>query len=216
MEILELIRLVSNPLNKISIDIISEKSVFDYLLLSAPTAIGILALRVSYCSIKTAAATQRASSLTQARIEIATKLKYERLNAMRDLTSKLSASLEEFMMLSYRLKALEDEIKHYKDNLSLNVSELLITRAGVFDENTVKLGVVKTLSYTLQTYLDVKAHVDVLTIIKEIEGIVGGKEPCANINSFVSLVKKFSREMYVIINKEWGDILAYPFDESHS
>ena len=213
VDILELVRLVSNPLNKISVDIVSEKSTVDYLLLWVPSVIGILALIISYFSVSTAATTQRDTSLIQARIEIATKLKYERLNAMRELTSKLSASLDEFMMLCYRLKVLTDEINHYKDNLKASKPDLVMTRAGVFDEHVVKLGTVKTLSYTLQTYLDTKVHGEVIITIKRMENIVGGNEPYAEKNLFEELVKQFSREMYVIMTKEWEEILDYPFEK---
>jgi len=117
------------------------------------------------------------------------------------------------MMLCYRLNVLTDEINHYKDNLKASKPDLVMTRAGVFNEQFVKLGTVKTLSYTLQTYLDTKVHEEVIITIKRMERIVGGNEPYAEINLFVELVKQFSREMYVIMTKEWEDILDYPFEK---
>lgn len=214
MEILELIRLVSNPLNKISIDIISEKSIFDYLLLSAPTAIGISALIVSYRSIKTAASTQRESSLTQARIEIATKLKYDRLNSMTDLASELIVNLDAFMMLSARLKSQTEAIKHRKDSLKEDVSDLVIRRAGLFNEIVEKVRDVKKLSYKLQLLLDTGMHEDVFLTLKRIDEIVNKINPYEEINLFSELVADLSRRMYVILAEEWRDIQVYPFDRS--
>lgn len=215
MEILELIRLVSNPLNKISVDIISKRDVTDSLLLLSPAVIGVAALVVSYLSIKTAASTQRENSLTQARIEIATKLKYDRLNAIRDLASKLTADLDAFMMLSFRLKSKTEQIGHFKDNLKTNVSDLVVERASLFNEVFDKLRDIKTLSYKLQTHLDTKIHEDVIITIKRIEVIVGNNEPYASVDLFAELVAEFSRKMYLIIAKEWQEILKYPFGKSH-
>ncbi|WP_127554733.1 hypothetical protein [Serratia marcescens] len=214
MEILELIRLVSNPLNKISVDIISGKSTFDYLLLSAPTVIGILALIVSYCSIKTAASTQRESSLTQARIEIATKLKYDRLNAMTDLASELIVNLDAFMMLSVRLKSQTEAIKHRKDNLKEDVSDSIIRRASLFNEVVDKLRDVKKHSYKLQLLLDTKIHGDIFFTLKRIDEIVNKDDPYGEVKLFSELVVDLSRKIYVILAEEWRDIQDYPFDRS--
>ncbi|MEX2952758.1 hypothetical protein AB4K01_16330 [Serratia fonticola] len=214
MDILELLKMLNGHLNTITINLVSDKDWIDKLSVLSPMVIGLLALCFSYKMGRDNITSQKNNSLIQAKIEIATRLKYDWLNAIRDLSSQFTASAVLIMSHSFREKNILIQLQHYNamgmaagDS---EIKELNANRIALYNdisEEKRKLGV---LTHTLETYLDNGLHLEVFNIMKAISEVIFKEDLVAKSNEIEKLLFKFKSEMYGIINSEWKLILEEP------
>lgn len=213
MDILELLKLLNGHLNAITINLVSDKDLVDKVSLLAPMIIGLAALYISWDSNRSITKSQREISLIQAKMEIATKLKYEWLNSIRELSSQYAASVALTMGSCFRMSTIINQSKHYKiigyDN-ERGIKELNESRIEVYNEIEEGRRKVSNAAHMLETYLDVNVHLIVFECMKDISVIIN-KENASHKNYDVEqLLIKFKAEMYNIINSEWKIILEPP------
>ncbi|EON2012300.1 hypothetical protein ACNGYR_002124 [Serratia marcescens] len=213
MDILELLKLLNGHLNAITINLVSDKDWMDKVSLLAPMLIGLAALYVSWDSNRSSTKSQRENSLIQAKMEIATKLKYEWLNSIRELSSQYAASVALTMECCFRMSNIINQIKHYRiigcDNED-DIKELNESRIEMYNEIEEGRRKVSIAAHMLETYLDVNAHLVIFKCMKDISLIIN-KENASHKNYDVEqLLIMFKAEMYNIISSEWKVIVELP------
>ncbi len=213
VDILELLKLLNGHLNAITINLVSNKDWMDKASLLAPMIIGLAALYVSWDSNRSGMKSQRENSLIQAKMEIATKLKYEWLNSIRELSSQYATSVALTMESSFRMSNIISQIRHYKIIACENKDEikgLNESRIEMYDALAEGRRKVSIAAHMLETYLDANAHQVVFKCMKDISEIIN-KENASHKNYDVEqLLIVFKAEMYSIISSEWKVILEPP------
>lgn len=212
MDMLELLNLLSSNLSTLTVNVNSDKDWVDIASLISPMLIGFAALWISYLSMQASASTAKSTALLQAEMEVATKLKYEWIDSIRDLSSKYSASVDLILSLSFRMNSIISTIKHYKVIGSNNpdIKDLDDNRINVYNELFVEKKNLMSLSKKIMLYFDSNSHPKITRLAKEIVSMVSVENPANDTYKITTKLEELECEFYNIINTEWGSMISFP------
>jgi hypothetical protein len=210
VDILELVRLLDNSLKTISVNLNSEKDWVDYISVLSPMVIGVIALILTVISNNRTLKSQKDNSTMIAKVEIATKLRYEWLSNVREISAKLAGELDCIAHLSTRVNNIENQIKHYKENIKSDVSDLVQKRAIIYEEIMERKRTSSVMCYKMLTYLNESKHDGIFSTIGEFSLVLRKEGQVKDIHEFSNVLSDFIQKIHTLLDEEWKDLLNYP------
>lgn len=207
---LELVRLLDNSLKTISVNLNSEKDWVDYISVLSPMVIGVIALILTVISNNRTLKSQKDNSTMIAKVEIATKLKYEWLSNIREISAKLAGELDFITHLSSRINKIEIQIDHYKNNIKSDYADLVRKRADLYEEVMEKKRVSSVMCYKILTYLNQSKHECIFDTVDEFSSVLRMEGPVKDVQGFSEILGKFIEQVHTLLDEEWKDLLNYP------
>lgn len=209
---LELLDLLNNNSNALTINVNSDKDLVDVVSMISPMLIGLAALWLSYKSTKASMSTARSSALLQAEMEVATKLKYEWINSIRDLSSKFSTSVDLIISLSFRLNSILSLMEH---NNKVGLSEsndkgFHENRIAVYNALFEEQKNLRSLYKKIMLYFDGGAHPRITCFAKEIATLACVERPADDTYKITTKLDELEGEFYNVINTEWESMISFP------
>ncbi|EMH4076960.1 TPA: hypothetical protein ACXJRV_003461 [Serratia marcescens] len=210
MDTLEVVSLLNNSLKPISVNINSEKGWLDYLAVLAPMVIGVGALIITAISNYRTLRSQKDNSTMIAKVEIATKLKYEWLRNVRTISAKLAGELDLIAYLSVRMGKIETQIEHFKNNLKTDAGELSQRRADLYEDLAERKRLSSVMCYEIITYLNESKHQIIFDTIGELSGVLRSEGRVKDHHGFSNILSKFIQQIHSLLDDEWKELLNYP------
>ncbi|MBE8812225.1 hypothetical protein [Serratia marcescens] len=214
MDTLEVVSLLNNSLKPISVNLNSEKGWLDYLSVLAPMVIGVVALIITAISNYMTLKSQKVNSTRIAKVEIATKLKYEWLSNVRTISAKLAGELDLIAHLSVRMSNVEIQYEHFKSDLKSDLKsdagELIQRRAGLYEDLAERKRVSSVMCYEILTYLNESKHKSIFETIGELSVILRSEGRVRDHHGFSNTLGKFIQQIHSLLDDEWKELLKYP------
>lgn len=209
---LELLDLLNNNSNALTINVNSDKDLVDIVSMISPMLIGLAALWLSYKSTKASTSTARSTALLQAEMEVATKLKYEWINSIRNLSSQFSTSVDLIINLSFRLNSIVSLMKHHNDIglIDSNDESFHENRISVYNALSEEQKNLRSLSKKIMLYFDDGVHPEMASISKEIVTLASVERPADETYKINTKLAELEARFYNIINTEWESMISFP------